>query len=243
MRFNPVLISIPLFASAVLAGQIYPQTQFHNGVEKCTNTTSDSSWGGAVGHGDNGTFHYVTGSFKVPDIAGQKIGSTAVALIGIDGTGSCSDRKLQVGVIFTTTENGPVYRPAYWFGAGGVPRQFTRPLEVSAGDAIELWIGAPLHGLTGMVLYENRSKNQSAFKTVNITHQALCRQTTEWIVEYLEGYPLANFSMVTFTDAMAFAKGNRTFMPQEATIVDIQENGRVLTSVSVDGSSVTVNHV
>ncbi|KAF8435716.1 peptidase A4 family-domain-containing protein [Boletus edulis BED1] len=46
-------------------------------------------------------------------------------------------------------------------------------------------------------------------------------------------------SMVAFTDAMAFAKGNQTSVPQEATVIDIQENGQVLTSasVSVDNSS------
>lgn len=74
---------------------------------------------------------------------------------------------------------------------------------------------------------------------------ALCEQNAEWIVEdFMQGaslVPFANFSTVTFTNAEAI--GNGSYTPSGASIVNIQQNNQILTSVAIDGSSVTIAYV
>ena len=75
---------------------------------------------------------------------------------------------------------------------------------------------------------------------------ALCEQNAEWIVEdFEEGnslVPFANFGTVTFSNAEATTKSGTTG-PSGATIIDIKQGSKVLTSVSTSGSSVTVSYV
>jgi hypothetical protein len=74
----------------------------------------------------------------------------------------------------------------------------------------------------------------------------LCEYNAEWIVEDFESngslVPFANFGTVTFTGAQATDSGS-TVGPSGATIIDIEQNGQVLTSVSSTSSSVTVKYV
>jgi hypothetical protein len=65
------------------------------------------------------------------------------------------------------------------------------------------------------------------------------------VEDYEEGdslVPLANFGTVTFSGASA-TTGSGSVGPSGATIIDIEQNGQVLTSSSVSGSSVTVKYV
>jgi hypothetical protein len=74
---------------------------------------------------------------------------------------------------------------------------------------------------------------------------ALCEQDAEWIVEDFESggslVPFANFGTVTFTGASA-KTASGSVGPGSAILIDIQQNGKVLTQSSVSGSSVTVKH-
>ena len=71
-------------------------------------------------------------------------------------------------------------------------------------------------------------------------------QNAEWIVEDFSSggglVPFANFGQVTFTGCSAQAGGD-TVGTGGATILDITQNGAVLTSVSIpDGSTVQVQY-
>lgn len=54
--------------------------------------------------------------------------------------------------------------------------------------------------------------------------------------------PFADFGTVTFTGATYTKNGVKT-SPSGATIIDIQQSNKVLTSVSQSGSTITVSHV
>ena len=90
--------------------------------------------------------------------------------------------------------------------------------------------------------------NETKGKTVSHTFSgqpSLCEYNAEWIVEdFEEGgglVPLANFGTVTFTGASA-STGSGSTSPSGATIINMEQNGRVLTSASASGSSVTVEY-
>ena len=90
--------------------------------------------------------------------------------------------------------------------------------------------------------------NKSTGKTVSHTFSgqpSLCEYNAEWIVEdFSEGgglVPLANWGTVTFTGVSAGTSSGTT-TPAGATIIDMEQNGRVLTSVSASSSSVTVSY-
>lgn len=83
-------------------------------------------------------------------------------------------------------------------------------------------------------------------KSFSSSH-ALCEQNIEWIVEvYEEGGALVsfcNFGTVTFTNAYATTKSGARVSPNGATIVDIEQNNKVLTSVTENSSGVTIKYV
>jgi len=93
-------------------------------------------------------------------------------------------------------------------------------------------------------MLENLTNGQTGFTQVSSTYP-LCQQNAEWIVEDFDDgdgnmLPFANFGTVTFTDAVAI--GKETYTADGATVCDIEQD-QVLTSVSIDGSSVTVTYV
>ena len=114
-------------------------------------------------------------------------------------------------------------------------------ISFSAGDTVTVTVTATSKtGGTATIT------NQSTGKTVSHTFSgqpSLCQENAEWIVEdFEEGsslVPLANWGTVTFTGASA-TTGSGTMSPSGATIINMEQNGRVLTSASASGSSVTV---
>ena len=97
---------------------------------------------------------------------------------------------------------------------------------------------------SGTATIENLTNNQTVSKSLTST-SPLCQQNAEWIIEdYMAGSgqaSFADFGTVTFTDAEA--NGTGTYTPSGAMIVDMKQNGQVLTSVSTSGSSVTIEYV
>ena len=129
-----------------------------------------------------------------------------------------------------------------WFPAS---TEIWSDFSVSAGDVVRANVTA--FSLTsGIAIIENLTTGQSKSVYLNSTHP-LCGQNAEWIVEdYLLGdeqVPFANFSTVTFTDAVATSLDGTFLTPEGGLIVDIRENGQVLTSVSVNASSFAVQYV
>lgn len=92
---------------------------------------------------------------------------------------------------------------------------------------------------------ENVSKGTSVTHTFTSQSQALQELNAEWIVEDFQEnsslVPFANFGTVTFTNASATGSSGAAG-PSGAEILDIQQNGVVLTSVSTSSSSVTVTY-
>lgn len=118
-------------------------------------------------------------------------------------------------------------------------------ISISAGDVIRVNITA-LSTTSGRVTIENLSNGQSGGKRLGSVYP-ICQENAEWIVEDYSDYkgnllPFANFTTVTFDNAMAIGNGS-TYTPDGAAIFDIQQNGQTLTSVSTHGSSVTITYV
>ena len=99
---------------------------------------------------------------------------------------------------------------------------------------------------SGTAIIENVTTGQAVSQNVNST-SALCRDDAEWIVEdFIDNggqVPFGNFGNVTFDHATATRDDGTTYTPVNATLVDIVQNGQVLTSVSASGDTVTVSFV
>ncbi|KAG8216014.1 peptidase A4 family-domain-containing protein [Butyriboletus roseoflavus] len=105
-------------------------------------------------------------------------------------------------------------------------------------------LSSPLSPNSGTVTIENLTNNQRVSQSLN-SSASLCRQNAEWIVQdYQRGNSLvsfADFGTVTFTNAVA--TGTQHYYPSGATIVEIEQNNKVLTNVTTNGSSVTIQYV
>ena len=112
-------------------------------------------------------------------------------------------------------------------------------ISFSPGDSVTLTVTAS-STTSGTAVITNNSKGKTVTKQIT-SSSALCEQDAEWIVEdFEEGnslVPLSNFGTVTFTGASA---GGTSL--SGATIINMEQNGRVLTSASASGSSVTVEY-
>lgn len=130
-----------------------------------------------------------------------------------------------------------------WYEWYPAPAHDFSGINISAGDVIKLTVTAS-STTSGTATVENLTNGQTVTKDLNST-SPLCEQNAEWIVEdFAQGGKLvsfANFSSVTFTNAEATGHGTST--PSGATIVNIQQNNQVLTSVLINGSSVTITYV
>ncbi|KAF7117620.1 hypothetical protein CNMCM5793_006712 [Aspergillus hiratsukae] len=202
-----------------------------------------SNWAGAVLIGNGYTS--VTGTFVVPTPKMPSGGSSseqycASAWVGIDGD-TCSSAILQTGVDFCI-QGGSVSFDAWYEWYPDYAYDFSG-ISIHAGDTIKVTVDAT--SLTaGSATIENLTTGVT--KTHTFTGGVdgdLCEYNAEWIVEDFESngslVPFANFGTVTFTGA--YANGN--IGPSGATLMDIEQNGQVLTSVSDSGSSVTVKYV
>lgn len=119
-------------------------------------------------------------------------------------------------------------------------------ISISAGDVISISVDASSTN-TGTAIVENLSTGQSVSHTFNGgTTGTLCETNAEWIVEDFEEngalVPFANFGSVTFSNAQAIQYGQYVG-PSGAQIMDIEQNGQVLTQSSDTSNSVTVQYI
>lgn len=118
-------------------------------------------------------------------------------------------------------------------------------ISISAGDTITVTVTAT-STTAGTAVVENVTKGTSVTHTFSGQSEALQELNAEWIVEdFSEGYslvPFADFGKVTFTSATAVGSSG-TVTPSGATIIDIEQDGEVLTSSSASSSSVIVEYV
>jgi len=198
-----------------------------------SNVDYSSNWAGAILIGTG--YKSVTGTFTVPTPTTAGSGS---AWVGIDGD-TCDTAILQTGIDWTKSGSSITYDawyewyPDYAYDFSGIP--------ISAGQTITVTVTAT--SKTGGVA---TIKNVSTGKTVTHTFSgegsegSLCEYNAEWIIEdFEEGSSMvqfADFGSVTFTGASA-VDSSGTVGTTGATIIDIKQNGKVLTDCSLPSSS------
>lgn len=208
-------------------------------ISNSSNVEYSTNWAGAVLSESAGTWKSVTGTFTVPTPSGS---GSASAWVGIDGD-TCGTAILQTGLDFTISGGSVSYDawyewyPDYAYDFSGI--------TFSPGDTVKLTVTATTTK-AGSAVIENITKGKTVTKSLTST-AALCEQDAEWIVEdYEEGSSLvafADFGTVTFTGATATENSGTVVTPAAASILDIEQSSKILTSVSVSGSSVTVKYV
>ncbi|EED17347.1 aspergillopepsin, putative [Talaromyces stipitatus ATCC 10500] len=216
------------------------------GVEQLNITNSKNveyseNWAGAVLIGTGYTA--VTAEFTVPTPTAPGGGNTeycASAWVGLDGD-TCDSSILQTGVDFCV-QGGDVSYDAWYEWYPDYAYDFSG-ISISAGDVMKITVTATSTS-SGSAVVENVSTGRTVTHSFSGESDRLCEYNAEWIVEdFEEGdslVPFANFGTVTFTNAVATHNGAGVGT-SGATIIDIEQDSGVLTSVSASGNTVTVN--
>ncbi|PYH47115.1 A4/G1 family peptidase [Aspergillus saccharolyticus JOP 1030-1] len=209
-------------------------------------TEYSSNWAGAVLVGTGYTA--VTAEFTVPTPSVPSGGSSreqycASAWVGIDGD-TCDTAILQTGVDFCI-EGSTVSYDAWYEWYPDYAYDFSG-ISISAGDVIKVTVDATSK-TAGTATVENVTKGTTVTHTFSGGVDGdLCEYNAEWIVEDFEEddslVPFADFGTVTFSSASATKSGS-SVGPSGATIIDIEQNNEVLTSVSTSSSEVVVTYV
>ncbi|KAA8643728.1 hypothetical protein EYZ11_011793 [Aspergillus tanneri] len=207
-----------------------------------------TNWSGAVREQPppDGNYTSVTASFTVPEPrpAGDAGTQAASAWVGIDGD-TYTAAILQAGVDFYW-ENGQVSYAAWyeWFPDFAHDFSFT----VNAGDNITVTVES-YSPSNGVAVIQNQSTGQQVKQNIAAPNAeaTLAGQNAEWIVEDFQSgdsmIPLVNFGNVTFTGMKAKA-GSSTYGVDGATLIEMQQNGTVLTKVQTNGNSaMTVQYI
>jgi hypothetical protein len=126
--------------------------------------------------------------------------------------------------------------PAYTFSG----------ITISAGDVISLTVMV-LSATSGEVRIENVSNGDTVTQLLT-SGTPLCGQAAQWIVEdyVLNGdwVPFANFGTVAFTDTVAAgSEAPGFYSASQGILIDIEQNGQVLTSTTASGFDVTVTYL
>jgi hypothetical protein len=223
--------------------------EIHKGTDDDTGRYTDYGeyWAGATLIGSGYTS--VTGTVVVPipriPLDGNSSTSyAAAAWVGIDGY-TCASALIQTGIAIWIQNGQPSYNAWYeWFPeASGNFDQFI----INAGDTIKMTAEASSK-TSGTVTLDNLRTGQSVSHRFSGQSEALCQTNAEWVVEDFTGVnstalvPFIDFTTVTFTGATAVTHGS-TVDTTNATIMDIKQNNRVLTSCSASGSDVVCSHI
>ncbi|KAJ5806722.1 Concanavalin A-like lectin/glucanases superfamily [Penicillium riverlandense] len=201
------------------------------------------NWAGVVREQPppSGTYTAVSATFTVPSpTATDNSGNmqAASAWVGIDGD-TYADAILQTGVDFWT-ENGTVTFDAWYEWYPNNAENFD--LDVSAGDVIFAKVESSSPS-KGVAILENQSSGQSVTTTLSApsTAATLAGQNAEWIVEDFNSgssmVALVNFDQITFSGAQAKSSHNEAFGVNDAAILEIQQNGKVLAEVSIQSDT------
>lgn len=201
----------------------------------------DSNWAGAVVI-DSGITQ-VTGTFTIPTVKEPSGGSSnteygASAWVGIDGD-TCESAILQTGVEFLVEGTETLYEAWYeWYP--DYSYTFSN-FPVAPGQSITATVKATSK-TSGTATLVNHSTGQTVTHTFSneASLGSLCETNAEWIVEDFESgstlVPFANFGSVTFTGA-SYVAGGTTKGVSGASVLDVEQNGKIETSCGVTGSS------
>jgi Peptidase A4 family len=212
--------------AGVVAAQLKPSARMrsHPCMRSVINSVDSSNWSGVVATPPAGETISVavSGVWNAPNVESLGSGQQRVAAwIGIDGFSQTQTPipLLQAGISVVVNPTGaPVYSAwAEWSGATTVERpQEIDNFSVAAGDFVEvqIWMTSTT---TETVAMRNLTTNpQGPAVIVPIANPAdahILGLTAEWIVERpaeatapMVEFTLADYSPVTFTEAMAWAQ-------------------------------------
>ncbi|OCL13515.1 putative aspergillopepsin-2 precursor, partial [Glonium stellatum] len=203
-----------------------------------------SNWSGAVltSPPSGQTFNGVSGRFTVPTPSkgtGSASSWSASAWAGIDGD-TYGNAILQAGTDFTISSGGAVSYDSWYEWYPDYAYDFSG-FSVSAGDVIAVSIVASSSS-RGTVTLTNESTGKSVSKTLSApdSSSTLGGQNAEWIIEDYEEngsqVPIADFGTVTFTDCVATTSSQSVGL-NGATVIEIEQNGQVVTDVTIESSS------
>lgn len=238
-----------LQARGVLARQSLPLDRIDNSGEEngvlikvgsgSANVQYSKNWAGVVHENPpaSGTYKAVSATFTVPDPTPTDNSGklqAASAWVGIDGD-TYTKAILQAGVDFWV-QNGTKHFDAWyeWYPKNAV--NFN--LQVSAGDVIVAKVVA-FSPSKGVAMIENQSSGRTATKSLSApsTSATLGGQNVEWIVEDFNSgntmVPLVNFGQVKFSGAQAQTSNGGGVGLNNAGILDIQQNGKLLANVNI----------
>ncbi len=186
---------------------------------------------------------------------------SASAWVGIDGD-TCATAVVQTGLDFTVSGSTVHYDgtlrllylphvrmlitcstlawyqwyPDYSYDFSGI--------SFSAGDSVTVTV-TTTSKTGGSATIKNNTKGKSVSHSFS-GQPSLCQYNAEWLVEDFESggslIPFANFGTVTFTGASAGLVSGRSVGPSGATLIDIEQNNKILTSVSTSSNSVTIKY-
>ncbi|TFB01908.1 hypothetical protein CCMA1212_006342 [Trichoderma ghanense] len=217
-------------------------------------TSYSSTWSGAAIRSppEGETFNSVSASFVVPKPsipAGSPVEDfyTVAVWVGIDGD-TFQNAILQTGVDLTIAGGRVYYEPWYeWWPDHS--STFAEHLAISPGDVVKATVSAT-SSTSGFAIIENVSTGKLVSEYLT-SATALAQQNAEWIVEnYIMGpspslghhTPLANWSSVVFTDTRASTQ--RSWLDaSNATVVNMAQNKKVITEVTIDGSSIIDTYI
>lgn len=200
-----------------------------------------SNWAGAVRENPPPHSHFndVSATFVVPQpFPGYSSGSRAAsAWVGIDGD-TYSKAILQTGIDFVV-ENGKTKYDAWFEWYPNYAYNFQMPIH--GGDIVT----AKVHAYSpsyGVAIIQNHSTGQNASKTLHAPNPTatLAGRNAEWIVEDFttngEMVNLLDFGKIAFDNTIARVNGsNLNYGVQGATIMELQQQGNVLTEVTLRG--------
>ncbi|BAE62645.1 unnamed protein product [Aspergillus oryzae RIB40] len=156
----------------------------------------------------------------------------------------CQSAILQTGVDFCIDSSGTTSDAWYeWFP--DYSHDFSG-ISISAGDKVKVTVDASSK-TAGTAIVENLTTGKTVSHTfAGQDDNALCETNAEWIMEdfssFLSLVPFANFGTVTFTDISA-TSGDSSVGASNATIIDIQQNNKTLTSSSASDTEVTIKYI
>jgi hypothetical protein len=204
-----------------------------------------SNWSGGVltSPPSNSTFTSVTAEFTVPMPSLPKGGTQAAsasAWVGIDGD-TYSAAILQTGVDFNVDTSGAVSYDAWYEWFPDYAYDFTG-FKINPGDDVRVSV-VTTSSSAGRATIENLTTGQNVSQTVSAPQPTatLGGQNAEWIVEdFLSNnvmVPFANFGTVKFTSASAGISSGSSVGTTGADVLDISQNGTILTDASIPSSS------
>ena len=146
---------------------------------------------------------------------------------------------LQTGVDFLIEGDETTYAAWYeWYP--DYSYDFTN-FDVSPGDSIKATVKATSK-TAGTATIDNLTTGKTVTKSFSneASLGSLCETNAEWIVEDFETdenlVPFADFGSVTFTSA-SYVAGGTTKSISGATIFDVEQDDKVVTSAGISGTS------